>query len=366
MRSLGDAPLRGKDVLLVADYNVQVEDGRPVCSYKIDQTLPTIRYILDAGCRSLTIASHMGRPSSRDEFSMRPVYEYLRGVFSSLKYRECSQKVGNGTGGIFMTDNLRYYGDEELSEFYGSFGTIVSDAFGSAHRKTPFRGFAGLLMAREIEKLGAIRNCDLVIMGGAKISDKLRIMETFGGTIFAGGCLGLTLLKTLGVEVGGRSKCEVYGGEALRSRLVAGTEPGDARVTGHERPGAIILPADFRVVENGGACKVKRYDEISEDDECIDIGPSSIECLRELVGRSRSIFWNGPVGKIEDDRCGGTSTLVDILQDCGADVVAGGGETLGMVLRHSSVEKFAHVSTGGGAMLQFLGGGAMPGIENLL
>lgn len=385
MKTLADAPLQGKNVLLVVDYNVQIEDGRPVCTFKIDQTFPTIRRILQAGCLCLTIASHMGRPRGRDEFSMHPVYEYLRREFSGLEYKKCIRQTGDGpesnSGGrpssrLFMTDNLRYYGEEELAVFYGSFETVVNDAFGCAHRKTLFRGFAGLLMAKEIEFLGAARRSDLVIMGGAKIGDKLRIMENFRGLVFAGGCLGLTLLRTLGIEIGRYSRYEAYDGSALRSRLSVGSSGacrdqdspgGNLEEGGGIGLDAIILPVDFYVIEHSGddkVCKIKSCGEISESDECIDIGPSSVECLRELVEQSRSIFWNGPVGKTESGR-NSTSLLVAALEASRAEVVAGGGETLAAILEHSDVGKFSHISTGGGAMLQFLSGGEMPGIESL-
>lgn len=377
MLSVADACLEGKDVLLVVDYNVQIINGKIACPYKIDQTFRTIDYIIKSGFLRLTIASHLGRPKNAGECPMDPVHEYLRRHVRNLRFRSVAEYLedryiqdekGRDGGhlefspgeGIFMVDNIRHYDEEALARFYKLFDVIVSDAFGCAHRSTPFRAYAGLLMAKEVAELEAAAGSDLVIMGGAKIADKLKILENFNARIFVGGCLSQTILKSLGHEMGGRSRCEEYDNRNILGRIVQGGASSDSPAD------AIILPVDYLVIDGSGACLTRGFDGIRKDDECIDIGERSLEVLRVLIAQSKRIFWNGPVGKMEDAKARGTGQLVKMLESSAASVVLGGGETLAAACQFSRLERFRHVSTGGGAMLQFLSGGHMPGLAGII
>lgn len=381
MLTVLDAPLQNKHVLLVADFNVALNNNDIVNTYKIDQTLPTIKYILESGCRSLTISTHLGRPKNRDECSVDPVFKYLSTKVNNLQYEEISNYIKSSSlnftspschGRILeLTDNSRYYSETDLENFYKKFDLIVNDAFGCAHRKAPFKSYAGFLMEKEINNLELTKKSDLVIMGGAKISDKLQILETFNATIFVGGCLGQTILKSLGYEMGDKSRVEKYDNHNILNRLsILGHDDlvfnRDSAHKSCQTSAKIYLPSDFLVIEDKVNYKLKGFDGVGIHDECIDVGPKTMSYLGKLIKKSNLIFWNGPSGKIEDENAVSTKKLVEMLENSHAKVVCGGGETLCAVQKYSKIKNFEHVSTGGGAMLQMLNGGDMPGIASIL
>lgn len=352
MKTLDDAQIGGKNVLIIVDYNVQIVDGQMMSTFKVDQTVETIRVAMSKSPKALAICTHLGRPESRKEYSTIPIFNYLSSIFERLRYVEIETIVGSGLehGDLVFTDNSRYYSHEQRSEFYGTFDLIVNDAFGCAHRPVSCRAYAGLLMEREVRALKSLKHCDLLIMGGAKISDKLKLLERFSCKIFLSGCLGVSVLKHMGLEVGGRSLCADY---------------DSSHIVGRVSSGEVILPVDFKVQECGGEYMTKDRDCIESTDAIIDIGTKSAAILMDLVDRSKMIFWNGPVGKFEDPQASATGQLVQKLATSGSKVLVGGGETTCAILSYSSVDKFHHVSTGGGALLCFLCGEKMPGIESI-
>ncbi|KAI4291908.1 phosphoglycerate kinase [Pancytospora philotis] len=426
MASIADLPLTGKNVLVIADFNVPIASDKVLCAYKIDQTLPTINHVLGAGCRSLTLASHLGRPKSKSECSLQPVCDYLKGIYPSLAQLCVPDALKARWGGnpdkLRIVDNIRYYDDAELARLYGMYDLVINEAFGCIHRPALVDAHPGLLMQKEIEQLHAARDCDLVIIGGAKIAEKLKMAQQFEGTVFIGGCLSLTIYKALGYQVGHSTKAEPFDCSGIKDQLVIGRtvpestseesshtqaadtahktrqvspveEGSDQQVrirctqchcgsksdntsraspekSERKRTGtSFILPTDFMtvmMVGNKREYKAKRYDCISEDDTCIDIGPESTEHLAALVRAAGAILWNGPLGKFENEGVSSTAMLVKLLDEARAKVVAGGGETVSAIIQHSDGSRFAHISTGGGAMLAFLGGGKCPALDRLI
>lgn len=352
MKTLDSAQISGKKVLAIVDYNVQVVDGQLMSTFKVDQTMDTIRAIISRNSKALVICTHLGRPKSREEHSTIPIFNYMSSMFEGLRYVEIGAIAESGLQheGLMFTDNSRYYDQEKLSEFYGRFDVIVNDAFGRAHRPLSCKAYAGLLMQREINVLKSLKHCNLLIMGGAKVSGKLKLLKKFSCKIFLSGCLGVSVLKHMGFEVGGRSLCTDYNSSDIVDRVSSGE---------------IILPVDFKVQELSGEYKTKARNCIGSTDAIIDIGAESVGILMGLINRSSMIFWNGPVGKFEDPRASATKKLVQKLATCSAKVLVGGGETACAVLNYSSVDKFDHVSTGGGSLLCFLCDENMPGIEGL-
>ncbi|KAI5169338.1 phosphoglycerate kinase [Pancytospora epiphaga] len=435
MKQLRDAPIKGKDILLIADFNTEITGNLPSCTFKIDQVLPTIREIVKMDSRSLTIVSHMGRPENREEYSMWPIYSYLITKVDNIKYESIMEYLANGKAmllenSIQMVDNMRYYNEEDLNRFYNLFDTVINDAFGSSHRDLRMNAYAGLLMFKEVKALSEAKHADLVIMGGSKIKEKLKIVEHFRGLVYLGGCLAITVLKNLGYEMGKYSKTEECDCLSLKNKLITieeflnnipknnhienkhETEEKDCVDTFREQESkqkkkvtslkcslsssqglkankdstakkcdslnkiyknsnrlGIMLPIDFFVIEhtnNKQNCKVKQIDEIETNDECTDIGPKSMEQLRMLIEKSKSVFWNGPIGKTRVHEAGSTEILIKILEEYKGETFLGGGETVSSIVQYSKIENFTHVSTGGGAMLKFLAGFDMPGISTVM
>lgn len=226
MTAWEELELKGRNVLLITDFNVPLEDGKVSCGFKIEQTMPTIIHILGAGCASLTLASHLGRPRNKDECSMAPIYKYCRSRLPEIAYMEISNCLNDLDGmalqKIQICDNIRYYSDEELKRFYGRYDIVINDAFGCAHRPSVIEAYPGPLMRQELESLKAARESDLVVIGGVKIADKLSLAENFNADVYLGGCLGLTVFRSMGFETGAGSRTEPYDCKAILERLVIG------------------------------------------------------------------------------------------------------------------------------------------------
>lgn len=362
MRRLESAEIKNNKVLLIVDYNTKEPTSN---TFKIDQTLPTIQYILNKEPSVLFVLTHLGRPKDKQSYSTRPICDYLKEKISSganktIEYVPISEYlVSNSTRtnkktGIFFGDNSRYYSSVELKSFFACFDTIVNDAFGCAHREASFEAYAGLLMAKEIEALGSALSCDLLIMGGAKVSDKVKLVDQFNTTVFLGGALATSIYKSRGYEVGSNTLVEEDVGVLANSRTSS-------------IPTNIVLPVDFTVVNKEQEYENKEIGTILETDTVVDIGKKSMENLGLLVDKSVFILWNGPLGKFEDPKASSTFLLVEKLGKSKAKVVAGGGETVSALFKcgDSAASRFYHISTGGGAMLSFLGGGSMPGVESV-
>lgn len=331
IRSIRDIDLFEKKILLIVDFNMK--DFK--APYKIDQTIPTIEYIINKGPSQLYIITHLGRPKNKEEYPTLPIYEILKEKLCQweIEYKpiEAFLTTPHETKkGVAFGDNLRHYKEEQMNKLYEQFEIIVNDSFGTIHRNMQFRGYAGLLMEKEITILESAKECDLLIIGGAKADEKMKIARDFNVKAFFGGLIGLT--KT----------------EAEVSDL-------DEKIT---------YPIDYKVVENGKVV-IKKRKEITETENVIDIGPMSVERILEAIDKKKNILWNGPLGKFEDRNADSTRKIVQKLAKSTAKVITGGGETVTAIHEYSSIKDFYHVSTGGGAMLKYLSGGVLPGLQTI-
>ncbi|KAI5149194.1 phosphoglycerate kinase [Enteropsectra breve] len=355
MKILENTNLVDKTVLLIVDYNVPIVDGKVTSEFKIEQTYDTIKYILEKKPSLLVISSHLGRPKSRDQYSTRDIIPVLQKFHKAIAY--CEIRVFNikvcqencSASQVLLTDNGRYYGEEELVAFYKTFDVVVNDAFGAAHRKSIHPAIAGLLMRKELEKLSVAKKVDFIILGGAKLETKIKFIESFKSRIFIGGFLAPVVHQAMGYNI----------------RIPDFTVPESVK-TFVQNAKNIVLPVDYLVKTKDGSYLNKRLEDLDINETCLDIGEQSWEMLQNEVDSFKSIFWNGPMGYIEDARADKTAALARYLNDANAQIYAGGGETAAVIMASVNNINYEHISTGGGAMMQFLSGGDMPGIAKLL
>lgn len=385
-----------KKVFLRVDFNVPIKDGKILDDFRIRQTLPTIRYLQQKGCVVL-IAAHMGRPQKvdakkREELSLLPVAEYLaEQLDAEINFSE--DIIGSGVrkllidaraGSVVVLENLRFDPREEKNdEKFGeslveNCDIYVDDAFGACHRahasiwmaakKSKCRAM-GLLLQKEYEVLSSVLNSpkspQMAILGGAKLEDKIKILERLLKScqkVFVGGRMGLAFLAAKGVSIGGTEVSK-------ESTQVAKRLMKEASRLGVD----LFFPVDGRCATNIDAtsCEIKDLklgSELSDERLIFDIGPKTIEAWKkELVG-AKSILWNGPMGVFENPVFAeSTLALVDFLKEHRSEIqaIVGGGETVAAVAQRSALEDLYHVSTGGGAMLEFLEGKELPGLEIL-
>lgn len=391
--TLDDVTVRGKRVLIRVDFNVPLdtsEDGSPRVAddTRIRAALPTIRHVLDNQGKVILI-SHLGRPGGQPtpDLSLACVGDHLgdlldeRVRFSSNTVGDTVEEVVDGMndGSIILLENTRFdsgekANDEEFAEGLASLADVyVNDAFGAAHRahastagvaKFVDTAAMGRLMESEIEALSRVRDRPeypmVAILGGSKVSDKLgtiRALKDSADHLLVGGAMSYTFLKALGREVGA-SRTE-------EDRL------DSAESLYEEADGRIMLPNDHVVAE-----------ELDEDAEAfvvgadipeammgLDIGPDTVERYREIISEAATIVWNGPMGVFEIDTFAkGTMNVAEVVAeatDDGAFSVVGGGDSVSALGRSGYSDRISHVSTGGGAMLTFLEGASLPGIDAL-
>lgn len=391
--TLDDLDVRGKRVLIRVDFNVPLdtsEDGSPSVAddTRIRAALPTIRHVLDNQGKVILI-SHLGRPGGQPtpDLSLACVADHLGSLldervrFSSNTVGDTVEEVVNGMseGSIILLENTRFdtgekANDEAFSKALASLADVyVNDAFGAAHRAhASTAGVAqfvevaamGRLMESEIEALRRIRDRPdhpmVAILGGAKVSDKLgtiKVLSERADDILIGGAMSYTFLKALGHKIGG-SRVE-------EDRLDSAESLYD------EADGRLLLPNDHVVAEAPDEeveASVVEGD-IPDDVMGLDIGPSTIETYREKILRAKTIVWNGPMGVFEINQFAkGTSAVAKAVAeatDDGAFSVVGGGDSVSALGRAGYTDRISHVSTGGGAMLTFLEGARLPGIEAL-
>ncbi len=374
---------RGKRVFVRVDFNVPIREGRVEDDYRIKKALPTIRYLMDAGARVI-LASHLGRPKGKrvDSLSLRPVAGHLSGllgrevVFAEDCIGEPALKVVEslGDGDVALLENLRFHPGEKENdpEFVRQLGQLadmyVNDAFGTAHRKHAsvyglpllFEDrFAGLLMKKELEYLGKVRENPahpfVSIIGGAKVKDKIGVLEKLSSTsdrLLIGGAMAYTFLRARGVNTGNSLLDE---------------ESMDFAKDFLERHGdKVVLPVDH-VVSDGSTVKVVSGD-IPEGFAGYDIGPSTVELFKSGIENSRMVFWNGPLGMFEKEEfSSGTFEIARFLAGYReAERILGGGDTVSAIHAAGIDDgEFDHVSTGGGATLEFISGKDLPAISVL-
>lgn len=385
-KTVKDIDLKGKRVFMRVDFNVPMADGKVTDDKRIRAALPTIQYCLDQGA-SLLLASHLGRPKGgpAPEFSLRPAAEGL----SSLLGRpvkmapDCigpeveAMAKALQPGEVIMLENTRFHpgeekNDLELAKQMAALADIyVNDAFGSAHRAHAstegiarfLPAVAGFLMEQELEYLGkAVANPEhpyIAILGGAKISDKILVVETLLSQcdkLIVGGGMANTFLAAQGLN--------------MQDSLVEEAALETAKAVMAKAGSKLILPLDAVIADRFDAnanTQIVDVDKIPPGWRMLDVGPKTLDLYKQALTGAKLIVWNGPVGVFEMPKFAeGTFALARMLADSGAVTVIGGGDSASAVKKAGVAKQMTHVSTGGGASLEFLEGKELPGVAALL
>ena len=387
--SVKDLDLAEKRVLIRVDFNVPLRDGKVEDDTRIQAALPTIRHAKEAGARVI-LASHLGRPKGekKPEFSLAPVAARL-GEILGEKVAFAPDCIGESavktvesmaSGSVALLENVRYYNGETSNdpEFAKQLASLadeyVNDAFGTAHRahgstvgvpQALGRGAAGFLIDRDLNALSrALYSPEkpvVAIFGGAKISDKIPVIETFldvAQVIILGGGMLFTFLKSQGKEIG-KSLLEEDRLEFVAQLMETAKSKGVDLVL----PIDVVTAKEFSADAEG---KVVSVDDITPDSLGLDIGPGSVALFSKKLAGARTIIWNGPMGVFEIEQFShGTVGIAKAVASSDAFSVVGGGDSVSAVKKAGIADKISHISTGGGASLQFLSGKKLPGIEIL-
>jgi phosphoglycerate kinase len=385
-KTVKDIDLKGKRVLMRVDFNVPMEGGQITDDKRIKAAIPTIKYILGQGA-SLLLMSHLGRPKNGfdPEFSLKAAADVLAGHLGIpvLMAPDCVgsevEKMAKALkpGGVIMLENTRFHPEEEkndmeLARKMAALGDIyVNDAFGSAHRAhSSTEGVAhflpavsGFLMEQELEYLGrATANPEhpyIAILGGAKISDKILVVDNLLAKcdrLIIGGGMANTFLVAKGLN--------------MQDSLVENGSVDSAKEILARSSDRIVLPVDAVIADKFEAdanIRTVEVDKIPAGWRMMDIGPKTLELYKETLKGAKLIVWNGPVGVFEMPKFAeGTFALARLLAESGATTVIGGGDSASAVKKAGVAKQMTHVSTGGGASLEFLEGKELPGVAALL
>ena len=369
------------NVLIRSDLNVPISNGTVLDNFRIKKSIEYIEELQNISS-SVTFISHLGRPKgTEDSLSLKPISDEMSKllnqdvVFINNNLDEDIKNIlKTKEKGIFLLENLRFNegeirNDEKFAKSVASpFDTYVLDAFGASHREhasivkigNHLNSFQGPLMSKEIEELDKVLNVSnedfTIILGGAKVSDKLELIKNLlprVNSLLIGGGMCFTFLKALGNNIG-NSLCEDEFIESAKEIL----DSADGK--------KITLPVDFGVTKtiDSHARNNIQLSQFSDDDIGVDIGKETVNKFQEILSKSKTIFWNGPMGVFEVDEFSfGTKEITKAIAEMEVYSIVGGGDSVNAINKFSSVDKFNHVSTGGGASLEYLEGKALPGVN---
>ncbi|MCH6545336.1 MAG: phosphoglycerate kinase [Deltaproteobacteria bacterium] len=385
IHTLEELNLRDKRIFVRVDFNVPLKDGKISETHRIDSTLSTLRFLL-AHAKKIIVASHMGRPGGKiaTKWSLAPVRDYLESALSSpvVLAADCIgpevERVVRDEGApkVILLENLRFHPEEEandpdFSKALASLAEVyVNDAFGTAHRAHAstegmvkfFREKgAGVLFKKELDYLGGAlsspRKPFTAVLGGAKVSDKIGVIRNLipkVDSLIIGGGMAYTFLKARGAAIG-KSLVE-------NDRLSLAKDLMKQAV---DQKAQLLLPTDHVIAKTpeSGAGTVISGQNIPEDSMGLDIGPESVASFVQVIRESKTVLWNGPLGLFEKDPfSGGTIAVAQSLAECDAISIIAGGDTVAAVAKAGVADKMTHLSTGGGATLEFLEGKRLPGV----
>ena len=387
-KTVRDVEVKGKKVIVRCDFNVPMKDGKITDDTRIKAALPTIGYLLENGA-AVILMSHMGRPKgeAKMEFSLAPVAERLSGYLETeVRFKSSPEVVDDEikkeaaslkAGEVFLLENVRFRKEEtdnnpEFAKELASLAEIfVQEAFGTAHRAhASTAGIAaylpavsGFLIEKEVKFLGsAVENPKrpfVAIMGGAKVGDKIPVIEnllTKVDALIIGGGMSYTFYKAMGLEIG-TSILDADNVELAKSLIEKAEKLGVK----------LLLPIDIvcaKEFDNNSESKVFDKESIPYDYMGLDIGPETIKLYRETLAKAATVVWNGPMGVFEmDNFANGTRAVAQILADIDAITIIGCGDSAAAVEKFGLADRMSHISTGGGASLEFLEGKVLPGID---
>ena len=390
-KTVKDVELNGKKVLVRVDFNVPMKDGKITNDNRIVAALPTIKYILENGGRAI-LFSHLGKIKSEEDKaskSLRPAAERLAELLGQdVKFipetrgAELEAAIAElKDGEVLMFENTRFEdldgkkeskNDPELGKYWASLGDIfVNDAFGTAHRahasnvgiSANLEAVAGFLLEKEIEFIGGAVDAPqrpmVAILGGAKVSDKIGVIENLldkADKVLVGGGMMFTFLKAQGKNIG-KSLCEEDKLELAKALLEKG---GDK----------LVLPIDTvaaKEFSNDTEFRVVSVDALADDEMGLDVGPATVELFSNVLKDAKTVVWNGPMGVFEmSNFAKGTIGVCEAIANLeGAITIIGGGDSAAAVMQLGYADKFSHISTGGGASLEYLEGKELPGVASL-
>ncbi len=388
-KTVKDIDIKGKKVLVRCDFNVPYDENRKITdNRRIVAALPTIKYLIENNCKVI-LCSHLGRPKGefKPEFSLNIVAEELSRLLGK-EVKLAKDVVGEDAkalaanlqeGEVMLLENVRFEpgeekNNEELSKAFASLAEVyVNDAFGTAHRAhssttgvaSYLPAVSGFLIEKELNFLGtALENPErpfIAILGGKKVSDKIGVIKALlekVDVLMIGGAMAYTFFKSMGYEVG-NSICELDKLDLAKELMNEAKEKGVK----------FMLPVDTKVgkeFDPNTESKTVSYTEIPAGWEGFDIGEETIKLYSEELKKAKTVVWNGPLGLFEFDQFAvGTNSIAKTLADVDAVKIIGGGDSAAAVEKAGLAEKFTHISTGGGASLEFLEGKKLPGIEAL-
>lgn len=385
-KTIRDIDFKKKKVFVRVDFNVPLKDGVVTDDTRIRAALPTIQYLLEHGA-ALLLASHLGRPKGGPEakYSLKPAAERLSQLLGKpvKLVPDCVGTVAEEAaavitaGEVYVLENVRFHPEEEKNDstFAKRLSVLadvyVNDAFGSAHRAHAstegiahhLPAVAGLLMEKEIEYLGgAVDNPKhpyIAILGGAKISDKIGVIDNLlakADRVLIGGGMANTFLKAQGLELG--------------DSLVEATSLETAQATLAKAGGKLLLPVDAVIADafdaNAATQTIDVAGGVPAGWRILDIGPKTVAAYAEALKGSALVVWNGPMGVFEFPRfAAGTNQVAQAVASCGATTVVGGGDSVAAIEQAGLAEQITHISTGGGASLEMLEGRTLPGLAAL-